>query len=221
MKNKRILHLILVFVSVLILISNTATAQSSITIDASQQMTNFVFVNNSGIQDNTYLVFGEENIYKPIYSGAYNIGYSYLFDFGLFLRANAGMRNAGATMVYDATNYQWNFQYIQGKLGVGYALKLGRFSPYLAASGYFGYLAKANQRINNEDFDIINEDVIAPYDYGVYLSPGLRIDASDYISVYSELSYLMGLGNIENSTNGQEANNVAYLLTLGLSFTVR
>lgn len=196
-------------------------AQSSITIDASQQITNFVFTDGSGQQDNTYLMFGEENLYKPVYNGAYNFGYSYLLDFGLFFRVSVGMRNAGATMVYDATNYKWEFQYLQGKLGVGYALDLGLVNPYLAVSGYYGYMLKANQRINNEDFDIIDSESIQKTDYGLNIPLGVRIDASEYVSVYTEVSYLMGLQNIETADNGQEANNVGYLFTLGLSFTIR
>ena len=195
-------------------------AQSGITIDASQQITNFVFTDGSGLQDNTHLILGEENLYKPVYSGAYSFGYSYLLDFGLFFRVNAGMRNAGATMVYDATNYKWEFRYLQGKLGLGYALDLGLVNPYLAVSGYYAYLLKANQRINNEDFDIIDSESIRKTDYGLNIPLGVRIDASDYISVYTEVSYVVGLQNIETATNGQVANNVGYMATLGLLLTI-
>jgi hypothetical protein len=124
-------------------------------------------------------------------------------------------------MVYDATNYKWEFQYLQGNVGLGYALNLGRVNPYLAVSGYYGYLLKANQRINNEDFDIIDSESIQKSDYGINIPLGVRIDASEYRSVYTEASYLMGLQNIENADNNQEANNVGYMFTLGLSFTIK
>jgi hypothetical protein len=220
MKNK-IAIAVMSCLALVITKNNPAQAQSSITIDASQQITNFVFTNDKGLQDNTYLIFGEENLYKPVYSGAYSFGYSYLFDFGMFIRAKAGMRNSGATMVYDATNYKWEFQYLQGNVGLGYALNLGRVNPYLAVSGYYGYLLKANQRINNEDFDIIDSESIQKSDYGINIPLGVRIDASEYRSVYTEASYLMGLQNIENADNNQEANNVGYMFTLGLSFTIK
>lgn len=196
-------------------------AQSSITIDASQQITNFVFTDGSGLQDNTYMMFGEDNIYKPVYSGAYSFGYSYLLDFGLFIKANVGMRNAGATMVYDETNYKWELQYLQGKIGAGYAYDLGLFNPYIAVTGYYGSLIKANQRINNEDFDIIDSGSIQKNDFGLNIPIGVRIDASEYVSVYTEASYLMGLRNIETSDNGQNAKNVGYMFTLGLSFAIQ
>ncbi|MEX0983003.1 MAG: hypothetical protein WD577_12380 [Bacteroidales bacterium] len=218
--KKKFISSTIICAAVMLLTINQVNAQSSITIDASQQITNFVFVDGSGFQDNTYLIFGENNLYKPVYSGTYNVGYSYLLDFGLFFKTSVGMRNAGATMVYDATNYLWEFQYLQTKLGTGYSLNLGLFNPYLSVSGYFGYLVKANQRVNNEDSDIIDSGSIITKDFGLYISPGVRIDASDYISVYSELSYLMGLQNIE-ATESQQATNLAYMLTLGLSFTIQ
>ncbi len=218
--KKKIYYKTFLWVSIGLLMSlQVVKAQSSITIDASQQITNFVFTDGSGIQENSYLVFGEENTYKPVYSGAYSVGYSYLLDFGLFFRTGIGMRNAGATMVYDAANYQWDFRYLHARLGTGYAYEIGRVSPYLGVSGYFGYLLKANQKVNNEDFDIIDSGSIQTNDFGLLFSPGVRIDASDYISIYSEISYLMGLQNIETGDSGQEAVNTAYMLTLGLSFT--
>ena len=218
--KKKLISLALACSTIIVLTVSSVNAQSSITIEASQQITNFVFVDGTGLQDNTYLIFGKDNLYKPVYSGAYSIGYAYLLDFGMFFRINLGMRNAGATMVYDATNYLWDFQYLQAKLGTGYSLNLGLFNPYLSVSGYFGHLVKANQRLNNEDYDIIDSGSIITNDFGLYFSPGVRIDASDFISVYSELSYLLGLKNIE-STESQKATNVAYMITLGLSFTIK
>ncbi|MCK4920789.1 MAG: outer membrane beta-barrel protein [Bacteroidales bacterium] len=217
MKEIKFTLLILGFISYGI----TVNAQSSITIDASQQMTNFVFVDGTGIQENTFMMFGNEDSYKPTYGGAYSVGYSYALDFGMYIRLNTGMRNAGATMVYDASNYSWDFQYLQTKLGLGYALALGRFNPYMGVSGYFSYLLKATQTVNDEDMDIINSGSIEKNDIGLSIPIGVRIDASDYISVYTEFSYLMGLKNIETSGPGQTANNVAYMVTMGLSFTIK
>lgn len=221
MSRKILLTLILGLAFCLSLSTNKVHGQSSITIDASQQITNFVFVDGTGLQDNTFLIFGKDNLYKPVYSGAYSLGYSYLLDFGMFFRVNLGMRKAGATMVYDASNYVWDFQYLQTKLGLGYAHDLGLFSPYIAVSGYYGSLLKANQRINNEDFDIMDSESIKKNDYGLIIPLGLRIDASDYISVFTEASYLLGLQNLETSNDGQKANNVAYMFTLGVSFTIQ
>jgi hypothetical protein len=76
--KKKLISSTIICAAVMLLTINQVNAQSSITIDASQQITNFVFVDGSGFQDNTYLIFGESNLYKPVYSGTYNVGYSYL-----------------------------------------------------------------------------------------------------------------------------------------------
>ncbi len=55
-------------------------------------------------------------------------------------------------------------------------------------------------------------------DYGVIGAPGIQISITDAVSTYIELSYLMGLENIE-SNEKQTANNIAYGLTLGLSIS--
>lgn len=200
---------------------NHVQAQSSITLDASQQVTNFVFTDASGAQDNTYLLFGKDNLYKSSFSGAYSIGYAYQLDSGIFFRGKFGMRNAGATMVYDAANYEWDFKYLNIQLGGGYAFNLGLFNPYIGINGYFGSLVKANQRINNEDFDIIDSKSIEKSDIGLNIPIGVRIDVWDLMSVYSEISYLRGLKNIETDTTGQEAHNVGYMFTLGLALTIQ
>ena len=77
MKQKIIVTVILCLGYGLFGTTGLVQAQSSITIDASQQVTNFVFTDGSGVQDNTYLLFGNDNLYKSSYSGAYSFGYSY------------------------------------------------------------------------------------------------------------------------------------------------
>jgi len=202
------------------LLSFAGFSQPSITIEASQQVTNFVFTDNAGMQDNTYLMFGSDNPYKAMYSGAYNVGGMYNLDMGVFIRGGLGMRKSGATMMYDETNYQWDLQYFNIKLGGGYAYSMGMINPYVGVSGYYAMLFKAKQSINNEDFDIIQSESIEKSDFGILISPGVRIDASDFVSVYTEVGYLMGLKNIETSDDDQKAKNIAYQFTLGLAFTI-
>lgn len=225
-KRRLILGLLLTMAA-----SFSLNAQSRLLIDASQQVTNFRFMDSDGLLDKTY---------APVYSGAYNIGYAYTFDFGLFLRGSVGMRQAGATMVYDAANYQWDLQYLNTKIGAGYQLDLGMFSPYIAVSGFYGFLLKANQRINNEDFDIIASESIIRHDVGTVFSPGVKVNISDAITVYGEFSFLKGLQNVEAESDGkttfsyllgtknmvgdatgQVSTNTAYAITLGLSFAIQ
>ncbi len=214
--NKTVYNFLLLLFLGILICSNQANAQTGITIDASQQMTSFEFTSSSNDVDNSY---------SPIYSGAYNVGYTHFLDLNLYFDAGVGMRNAGATMNIDNTNLRWDFQYAQGELGMGYMFELGRLNPYLGISGYYATLLKANQRINdptreNINYDLMNTGRISKQDYGLLITPGIRITASDYISVYTEFEYLMGLQNIEAGENDQEATNLGYALTLGLSFTI-
>lgn len=217
--NKQLPYLLFLIMCIYCNYSNVS-AQSSITIDASQQITNFAFADAAGDQESTLLMFGNDGTYKPEYSGAYSLGYAYSFDFNLFIKANVGMRNAGASMVYDDINYSWDFRYLQTKIGVGYAYDLGMFKPYIAVSGYYGYLLTAEQSINNENFDIRGNESIKSADVGLNIPLGVRIDANDLISVYTEAAYVMGLYNIETDESGQNAKNVAYQFTLGLAFAI-
>ncbi|WMN11643.1 outer membrane beta-barrel protein [Marivirga salinae] len=192
-------------------LGNQGMAQSSITIDASQYISNFAFELSDGTQDSEY---------SPVYGGGYSLGYSYELDMGVFLNGGLGMRPGGATLVVDNTNYQWDLQYAQIRLGAGYAYDLGRIKPYIAVDGYYGLLLTANQRINNEDFDIIDSESIEKNDVGIYVSPGAKLAVSDAITVYAQYSYLLGLNNVETTTDGQNAKNRASVFTLGLSFSI-
>lgn len=209
---KKILRIKLIgLASIIFLGASSVMAQSNLMIDASQVFSNFKFIDSQGIQDKDY---------KINYTGAYNFGYQYQSDFGLIARTGVGMRKGGATMVYDGANYNWSLQYVSYNLGLGYMYGDGLLKPYLTVAGYFGYLLKANQTINNQDFDIIDLDQIQKIDYGLIGSIGTQIELNDAMSAYTEFSYLMGLQNIETSTLGQESSNVSYVLTLGLIFSL-
>lgn len=197
-------------------ISSTAVmAQSSLTLDASQQQTTFQFKNSEGTADKSYL---------PIYTGAYSLGYRLVTEGGIMARVSVGMRNTGATMIYDDASYIWNLQYADAKLGMGYMLDLGRVKPYLTVSGYYAYLLKGTQTQNTVNYDLIKAGQLQRTDFGALASPGVSITLSNYISVYTEFSYLMGLKNIEAVPEGgtatQEGYNRAYSATLGLAFTI-
>lgn len=209
MKSK--ITLMLFFVGI-IASKNSFFSQSSLTIDGSQILSNFKFDDSQGTRD---------KVYNPIYTSAYSVGYRYATESGLMFRAALGMRKAGATMVYDAVNYAWNLQYADVKIGLGYVYnKPERIHPYLSVSGYFAYLLKANQSINNENFDVLKSESINKMDYGVFITPGINIKINDNMSAYTEFNYMMGLANLETSTDGQKSNNAGMSLSLGLSFTI-
>src|SRR4030042_4752475 len=185
-------------------------AQSSLTVGASPLYASFKFTDSQGTSLNSE--------YSGIFTGAYGAGYRFVADFGLMVNVGAGMRKAGATMVYDEMNYTWDLQYAEGRLGIGYMLVRDMVSPYLSVSGYYGYLLRGFQTINNEDFNIRESESINASDYGIVVNPGLQITVSDAISTFFEFNYLMGLKNLEKDES-QKSKNFAYGLTLGLAFS--
>lgn len=196
----------------LLVVSARVNAQTSdVTIEASQNITSFSFTDSKGSKDQSY---------APAYSGGYALGYRYSMESGLFFGGKLGMRKGGATYVYDATNYSWELQYAEVRLGVGYRYAFGKMAAHLSAQPYFGYLLKANQRINNEDFDIINAGTLNKTDYGVFISPGLNYTVSDAIAVYLDLNYMLGLANLETD-KAQVSHNKLMGATLGVAFKIK
>lgn len=189
-----------------------ANAQTGITVEASQMFTNFKFTDSEGNQDKEYT----SNL-----SGAYHVGYRYDLDNGVVVQANVGMRTAGASLLYDNSNYNWDLQYVDVRLGVGYLYDMNGIKPYLMVSPYYGQLLKANQLLNNENFDLKASGELQTNDFGVFLSPGVQFDVSDYISVYSQFDYMMGLQNLETNTNGQQSQNVAMAISVGAVFALK
>ena len=185
-------------------------AQSNITIDASQTLTSFKFLDDQGNQDKGY---------SGVYSGAYSLGYRYTGKKGSLFRGGVGMRKAGASLVYDGMNYSWNLQYLDIKLGAGWMFGKKRTKPYICVSPYYAFLLKATQVLNNQAFDILNTKSLKTSDYGVNFTPGVQFKASDVISIYGEFNYMLGLQNLETSTT-EKSYNRAYALTLGVAFTI-
>ena len=190
---------------------SSVNAQSAITIDASQNMTNFNFIDSQGNRDEDY---------KPVFSGSYSLGYRYTSDFGLFGGIKLGMRNAGASLVYNDTDHEWRLQYADVRLDVGYMYNFNKLGVFLTASPYLGYLLRASQTINNKSYDIIESGELETIDYGVFIAPGVNYEINDYISVYSQFNYMLGLQNIETRED-QVSNNTLMGLTLGLAFTIK
>lgn len=191
--------------------NSKVNAQSNLTAEISQAITKFKFTDSEGSKDKGYSF----NL-----SNAYHIGYKYTFDNGVFLQSNLGLRKAGATLVYDDANYQWDFNYFDFRLGGGYAYSFNDFDVFLAVSPYFSHLLTANQRVNNEDFNIIKSESIKRGDIGLFISPGAQMELSNSLTVYSQFDTMLGFKNIESATNGQKSTNLAFSLSLGLTLSL-
>lgn len=194
----------------LVAVTSSVSAQSAITFDATQLYSSFKF------NDSDNLELNDE--YSGVFTGAYTLGYRYTADFGLVVRTGIGMRKAGATLVYDESEYSWKLQYLNAKLGIGYMYKTKRVNPYFVAYGYYSHLLQGSQTLNNEHFNIVESELLKRSDYGLIFAPGVELKFSELLSSYLEFNYLMGLQNIETDA-GQTTKNYAYGVTLGLAFT--
>ena len=138
---------LLLCVTGLLFAATAANAQTSaITIEASQNITNFTFKDSAGTKDKEY---------NPTLSGGYALGYRYMLEQGIIFSGKLGMRRGGATYVIDESNYSWNLHYFEARLGIGYSHSFGKLGAHLLAQPYLGFLLKGSQRLNNEEFDII------------------------------------------------------------------
>lgn len=184
-------------------------AQSSVSFDAGQAFTTYKFVSSQGTNENDFT----KNI-----SGCFSLGYQNTWDNGLFIRINAGMRKAGASLIYNEMNVNWNVQYADANVGLGYIIKKWRFKPYLSASPYFGYMLRAYQTIGQDTYDIMKNNSMQTTDYGVFFTPGFKVTVSNYFAFYAEYKYILGLQNLEKSSD-QKSYNAGFSVSLGVSYT--
>ncbi len=192
----------------ILLFATHLKAQSNVTFDAGQVFSTFKFIDTQGNQ--------EKDLSSNI-AGCFSIGYQYVQSNGLFIRANLGMRKAGASMIVDEINVDWNIQYADANLGLGYMLNKWRLKPYFSASPYFAYMLKANQTIGPDNYDIKKVKSMKTTDYGLFFSPGFKIAVSNSISFYAEYKYILGLQSLEEST--QKSFNRGFSINLGVSVT--
>jgi len=66
--------------------------------------------------------------------------------------------------------------------------------------------------------DIKKSKSLNDMDFGVSVTPGVQIIFSETVSSFVEFNYSMGLKNLDKD-EGQKSTNIAYGLTLGLSFS--
>ena len=185
-------------------------AQSSITFDAGQIFSTFLFYNSNGNKDNNY---------KYNLSGAYNLGYQYDGQSGLLFRSNVGIKKMGSSLVHDGLNYNWILQYLSLNIGGGYILNKFRFKPYIVVSPFYSYLLTATQSMGNENYDIKENNSIKKFDCGFQFTHGVKLTLSEYISIYSELNYILGLQNIETSPS-QNLYNRGFSINIGIAATI-
>lgn len=193
----------------LFLFAFNSRSQSFITIDGAQTFSNFKFVDSGGEKDKNF---------TTVLSGAYSLGYRLSKKSGALLRFNAGIRKGGAGLNYNNSDITWNLQYCDLRFGGGYELNKWRVKPYLSAAAYYSFLLKATQNMDGLNFNLKTSNDLKNTDFGILIIPGVKAFVSDYISLYSEFTYLIGLQNIETDEQ-QKLYNKSFMITLGIAAT--
>lgn len=202
---------ILVLLFVLMGFSTTGWGQSHhVLLGASQNMTNFKFTDNDNDIDTSY---------SPQYSSGFNLGYNYKIKEGVYFQGRIGIRNAGASYVFDDFSYNWNIRYGEFRLGAGYQYDFSALYVHFSAEGYLSYVMSAEQRLFNVYRDMIEAGTIERLDYGLFLSPGVGIGLTENISLELDINYMLGFGNLDTD-EGQTTQNRLWGVNLGLNIKI-
>lgn len=184
--------------------------QSILTMEYGQNFTNFRFLDESQTLNSDM---------QPNFNSAINLGYTYALNEGVFFSSKLGVRQAGASYVFDDFNYRWDLHYAEIKLGVGYEYGLGPVSVHFSTQGYAGYLFKAEQQLHNVQRNMLDEGTIAEWDFGVFFSPGVAYPISEKVKLNFDLNYMLGLYNIEMDEDQQTKNSLIGA-NIGLMFNL-
>jgi hypothetical protein len=199
----------ILWIGSLLMVSTIAMTQPEFTAEASQLFTSFKFTDSQGEKKNSD--------YQSLITGGYGIGMRYVTEGGFAFRAGVGLRNAGANLVYENTNYSWRMNYLDLKGGLGYMIQFKNVKPYLMVLGYYASMLRGTQTQNRETFNLVKSSLLSNRDFGLQINPGLNIKINSLVSSYIEFQYLWGLANLELN-KAQKSKNSALGLNLGFAF---
>ena len=194
--------IIVLMVALIFGIEGRMSAQSGILFEANQMFTTNVFIDNStGKVDNSY---------KTLPETSYSLNYLHEFQYsGLLIQGGLGMQSFGSTTLTLGSTYEYNFQYATGKIGVGYEFPMFKLKPYVIISPYYSYLVAATFSSTNTSVpleDLKQDKTILSSDWGFIFNPGLRFEASSFISISVSANYTYGIENISNLSDRQTYN---------------
>ncbi|MFY0642884.1 MAG: hypothetical protein JXR19_00300 [Bacteroidia bacterium] len=198
-------------VLLLLIGANESKAQLRLTVEASQFSSNFLFTDSDGERDNNY---------TAKLTGAYRVGYQVKWNSGIYFRNSIGIRKAGATYEFNGINNDWDLQYVEFQLGLGYMKYMESIGVYIAVSPYYAHLTRGNQRLSGINYNLVNSDNFNVNEIGVTARGGLLIDLSEQLDLNVGVSFLRGFTNLELEDNGQITNSQSMGFDLGLAFKI-
>ena len=188
-----------------------ANAQLRLTVEASQYNSNFIFTNSDGERDRNYV---------SKFVGAYRVGYQVKWASGLYYRNTIGVRKAGATYEFNGINNDWDLQYIEIQLGLGYMKQMESLGFYLAVSPYYAHLLRGNQRLSGINYNLVNTDNFNVNELGINARGGLIMDLSEQLDLTTGITFLKGFTNLELNDEDQSTYTQAMGFDLGLAFKI-
>ena len=133
-----------------------------------------------------------------------SIGYrKSIFTKDLFLNINANYNSYGAIGSDRALDnyFEWNVDYAGLELGLDYEFyKPGDFSFYIKGAVATEFFIQGAQTLNNQVFDLSNEEDFDSAFYFFKTGLGTQYKASKYISVFMQYTY--GVGNMFKKNQG-------------------
>lgn len=191
-------------------------AQAYINLEGAQVFSTFKFSSKISDKDK---IFTDNQAYTHTTVSAFSLVYQYEDANGFFILAGVGMRKAGSALVQNNIDYIWKMQYADVKGGIGYQFNKWRIKPYEAVAPYYASLLNANQVMGLKNYDIKASKSIKNYDLGLFLALGFKATISKQISIFTEYNYILGLKNIETTTD-QYLYNRGFSIKLGVSLNI-
>ena len=122
----------------------------------------------------------------------------------------------------DFDGNKTNLNYIEVPLiGRFFLVKDGAFRPNLFIGPSFGFLTGASSKIGDGDWEKIDnhENFFNGFDFGVTGGIGLNYAIAEETRILLDARYTHGLSDV--SVASGDVHNLAYAITLGVSFGIR
>ena len=154
---------------------------------------------------------------------AYGIYYTKNLKKGIFLRPELGYKNLGAVSILNNQKLDWSLHYMDLNFGVGYQKAFGPLHVYGGLAPYLSYVYKANQTIGPFYYDMLANNGIKRFDFGINIFAGVRYAFTKTNTVFFEIRNSTGLNQLEtNSEPGEDQSlyNRSVSFHFGMSFNI-
>lgn len=197
--------------SLLLVLTVTSFSQSKVSVNLGQTFSKFRFRDSQGNEDPN-MTFVVKN--------SYGLAYENLLYKGWFIRPEIGYKNLGAQSYSNNTNLLWDLHYIDLSAGGGYMFLTKSIRPYVGASMYVSYLLKANETIGSDSYNLIANNALKKFDFGVNVFTGVKYRIENNIDIFVECRWSNGLLQLDNNLNGgsKELYNNATSFHVGVVF---